>query len=56
MRGLSRASKIKTRTDLTARSITECVRVSEDLLKRHKIWIETRFDETPCMSRSTRTR
>lgn len=46
MRGLSRASKIKTRTDLAA-LIAECVRVNEDLLKRHKIWIETRFDENP---------
>lgn len=46
MRGLSRSVKIKTRTDLTA-LITECVRVNEDLLRRHKIWIETRFDVTP---------
>lgn len=46
MRGLSRASKIKTRTNLPA-LIGECVRVSEDMLKRHKIWIETRFDADP---------
>jgi signal transduction histidine kinase len=45
MRGLSRASKIKTRTNLGL-LISDCVRVSEDLLKRHKIWIETKFDDS----------
>jgi signal transduction histidine kinase len=46
MRGLSRASKIRTRIDLIS-LIGESVRVSEDLLARHRTRIETRFEEAP---------
>ena len=46
MRGLSRSTKIKRKADLT-QLITECVEVSEDLLKRYQIEIKTVFQERP---------
>ena len=46
MRGLSRAAKIKRRTDIT-QLIQDCVRVSEDLLKRYRIEIRTQFEQSP---------
>jgi signal transduction histidine kinase len=46
MRGLSRTRQIRARADVTE-LVHESVRVSEDLLKRHHIAIETEFDERP---------
>jgi len=46
MRGLSRSTKIKRKSDII-QIIRECVQVSEDMLRRYRIEIKTLFQESP---------